>query len=29
LTIAAEPLLFGQLQDLLAGLHPDRDASEQ
>jgi hypothetical protein len=29
MTIAAEPLLFGQLHDLLAGLHPDRDATEQ
>jgi myo-inositol-1(or 4)-monophosphatase len=29
MTIAAEPLLFGQLHDLLASLHPDRDASGQ
>jgi myo-inositol-1(or 4)-monophosphatase len=27
LTIAAEPALFGQLHDLLASLHPERDAS--
>jgi myo-inositol-1(or 4)-monophosphatase len=29
MTIAAEPLLFGQLHDLLGSLHPDRDANEQ
>jgi hypothetical protein len=29
MTIAAEPLLFGQLHHLLASLHPDRDASGQ
>ena len=29
LAIAAEPVLFGQLHGLLAGLHPDRDASDR
>jgi myo-inositol-1(or 4)-monophosphatase len=29
MAIAAEPVLFGELQGLLAGLHPDHDAGEQ
>jgi myo-inositol-1(or 4)-monophosphatase len=29
MTIAAEPVLFGQLHDLLASLHADRDATGQ